>query len=195
MPWLPVDVSKTAGRVATNVRSAKTQISVGTRPVWSESSLSAWRTLGSLATHWAHSEDFDQTRRMPRLISVFAERTCYFVGFVMLWENRWKCADAVHIYPEGTFSHCTAHFYLSLLVQNKNTVDSRYLEVQGTLWTTSRYPYIHTATYQNCRIEEKINRTTTFNKCICDWTLEIRDILKILRSNFSSFPQYFITSC
>ena len=54
---------------------------------------------------------------------------------------------------------------------------------------------IHTATYQNCRIKEKINRTTTFNKCICDWTLEIRDILKILRSNFSSFPQYFITSC
>ena len=30
------------------------------RPVWSESSLSAWRQLGSLATHWAHSEDSDQ---------------------------------------------------------------------------------------------------------------------------------------
>ena len=28
---------------------------------------SAWRTLGSLATHWAHSEDSDQTGRMPRL--------------------------------------------------------------------------------------------------------------------------------
>ena len=39
---------------------------------------------------------------------------------------------------------------------------------------------IRTSTYQNCRIEEKINRTTTFNKCICNWTLEIRDILKIL---------------
>ena len=31
------------------------------RPVWSESSLSAWRKLGSLATHWVHSEDSDQT--------------------------------------------------------------------------------------------------------------------------------------
>ena len=35
------------------------------------SSLSAWRKLGSLATHWAHSEDSNQTGRMPRLIRVF----------------------------------------------------------------------------------------------------------------------------
>ena len=38
------------------VRPAKTQVSLGIRPVWSESSLSAWRKLGSLATHCAHSE-------------------------------------------------------------------------------------------------------------------------------------------
>ena len=37
--------------------------------------LSAWRKLGPLATHWAHSEDTDQTGRMPRLIWVFAGRT------------------------------------------------------------------------------------------------------------------------
>ena len=57
------------------VRPAKTQISLGIRPVWSESLLSAWRKFGSLATHWAHSEDSDQTGWMPRLIWVFAERT------------------------------------------------------------------------------------------------------------------------
>ena len=57
------------------VRPAKTQISLGIRPVWSESSLSAWRKLGSLATQWAQSEDSDQTGRMPRLIWVFAGRT------------------------------------------------------------------------------------------------------------------------
>ena len=34
----------------------QTLISLGICPVWSESSLSAWRKLGSLATHWAHSE-------------------------------------------------------------------------------------------------------------------------------------------
>ena len=50
------------------VRPAKTQISLGIRPVWSDSSLSACRILGFLATHWAQSEDSDQTGRMPRLI-------------------------------------------------------------------------------------------------------------------------------
>ena len=59
---------------------AKTQISLG--PVWSESSLSAWRKLVSLATPWAHSEDTDQTGRMPSLIWIFAGRTCHFVVFV-----------------------------------------------------------------------------------------------------------------
>ena len=34
-----------------HVRPLKTQISLGIRPVWAESSLSAWRKLGSLATH------------------------------------------------------------------------------------------------------------------------------------------------
>ena len=66
------------------MRLAKTQINLGIRPVWSESSLSARRKLRSLATHWAHSEDSDQTRRMPRLIWVFPGRTCHFVGFVMM---------------------------------------------------------------------------------------------------------------
>ena len=41
-----------------SVRPTKTQISVGIDPVWSESSLSAWRKFGSLATHWVHSEDW-----------------------------------------------------------------------------------------------------------------------------------------
>ena len=58
-----------------SVRPAKTQISLGVRPVWSES---------SLCTHWvakdqrflhADNEDSDQTGRMPRLIGVFAGRT------------------------------------------------------------------------------------------------------------------------
>ena len=50
-----------------SVCPAMTQISLGIRPVWSESSLSAWRKLGSLATHWAHSEDSDQTGRILRV--------------------------------------------------------------------------------------------------------------------------------
>ena len=66
-----------------HVRSAKTQFSLGIRPVWSESSLSAWRKLGSLATHWADSEDSDQIGRMPRLIWVFAGRTVILL--VLSW--------------------------------------------------------------------------------------------------------------
>ena len=63
-----------------HVRPTKTQISLGIPPVWSGSSLSTRRKLGSLATHWAHSEDSDQTGRMPRLIWVFAGHTpfCWF---------------------------------------------------------------------------------------------------------------------
>ena len=41
---------------------------------------------------------------------------------------------------------------------------------------------IRTSTYQICRIEEKIIRLTTFNKYICNWTLEVKEILKILFS-------------
>ena len=65
------------------VHPAKTQISLGIGPVWSESSLSAWRKLGSLATHWVHNEDSDQTGRMPRLIRVFAGRTVILL--VLSW--------------------------------------------------------------------------------------------------------------
>ena len=57
------------------VCAQQTQISLGIHPDWSESSLSAWRNLGSLATHWAHSKDSDQTWWMPKLICVFAGRT------------------------------------------------------------------------------------------------------------------------
>ena len=72
------------------MRPANTQISLDIRPIWSESSLYACTctNLEFLATHWAHSEDSDQTRRMPRLIWVFAGRTCHFVGFVtrgLIW--------------------------------------------------------------------------------------------------------------
>ena len=41
-----------------DVHPAKTQISLDICPVWQESSLSAWRKLRSLATHWAHCKDW-----------------------------------------------------------------------------------------------------------------------------------------
>ena len=74
-------------------------------PVWSESLLSAWRKLGSLATHLSASEDSDQTGRMPRLIWVFAGRTCHFVGFVMrrlIIKSNEKCGDCHNYNPRPT---------------------------------------------------------------------------------------------
>ena len=50
-----------------NVRPTKSQISLRIRPAWSESSLSAWRKLGSLTTNWAHSEDSDLSYRWEHM--------------------------------------------------------------------------------------------------------------------------------
>ena len=65
------------------VGPAKTQISLGICPVWSESSLCAQWVAKCPSFHHADSEDSDQTGWMPRLIWVFAGHTCHSVGFVM----------------------------------------------------------------------------------------------------------------
>ena len=67
-----------------SVRPAKTQISLGIRPAWSVSSLSAWRNLGSLATHWAHIEDWSDLADAQADLSLRWAHT-HFIGFVMLW--------------------------------------------------------------------------------------------------------------
>ena len=66
-----------------NMHPAKTQISLGIRPVWSESSLcTQWVDKGP-SFLYADSEDSDQTGRMPRLIRVFAGHTVILLVFVM----------------------------------------------------------------------------------------------------------------
>ena len=61
-----------------HVRPAKTQISLGSRPVWSERCLHEESSLSA-------QRDSDQTGPIPRLIWVFAGHTCHFVCFVMRW--------------------------------------------------------------------------------------------------------------
>ena len=65
---------------------AKTQISLGICPVWSESLLSTWRKLGSLVTHWAHSEDWSDWVDAQADLSLRWAYT-HFVSFVMRWLN------------------------------------------------------------------------------------------------------------
>ena len=56
--------------------------------------------------------------------------------------------------------------------------------------------YFEIAVPQNIRFEEKIIRTTIFNKYICNWTLEVRDILKILwkRGEIAPLEQFLLFS-
>ena len=74
-----------------HVRPAKTPISLGIRPVWSEYSLSPWRNIKSLATHWAHSEDSDQTGRMG-IRPVWSESS---LG--AHWSFCWFCHVPAHV--------------------------------------------------------------------------------------------------
>ena len=111
----------------------------------------------------------------------------------ILWVFRWSscckcilfCYERLHVFPlwrESSWYYMYWSFQftfrqLNVLLNINNTVDSRYLDFQGL---SEILRDICTSTYQICRIEEKIIRTTTFNKYICNWTLEVRDILKIL---------------
>ena len=67
-----------------HVRPAKTQISLGIRPVWSESSLSAWRKFGSSTTHWAHSDDWSDWADAEAELSLRWAHS-HIVGFVTRW--------------------------------------------------------------------------------------------------------------
>ena len=68
-----------------HVRPAKTRI----RPVWSESSLSAWRKLGSLATNWAHSEDgcpgWSESSRGTQSFCWFCHEAAHMYVLIYLW--------------------------------------------------------------------------------------------------------------
>ena len=103
------------------LRPAKTQLSLCIRPVWSESSLSAWRNIGSSAIHWADCEDSDQTGRMQRLIWVFAGHKGHFVGFVMRWLTFRKY---ILIFASGLRNkpHIWRPFSLALWLQSQGSL-------------------------------------------------------------------------
>ena len=65
-----------------SVHPAKTQISLGIRPVWSIFTVYSVGGWGPKVSSCGQRR-LDQTGQMPRLIWVFAGCTGYFVGFVM----------------------------------------------------------------------------------------------------------------
>ena len=139
------------------VRPAKTQISLGIHPVWSKVfavRMKKKKKIGYLATLWAHSEDSDESGRMPRLIWVFAGRTV--ILYVLSWggsfvtqslsEMQWEMAPNITLPWHQTSSSCQ---------QRNDTVNVRKL---GTR-------------------EKKKKKTTNKNKCCnyskiwhCDFT-------------------------
>ena len=80
-----------------------------------QSSLFAWIKLGSLATHWAHSEESDQTGRMPRLIWVFAGRTL----ILLVLSCRGSC------YHERMSSNVTTAF-IAQLALTRSTINQSF---------------------------------------------------------------------
>ena len=61
----------------------------------------------------------------------------------------------------------------SVLVSSLNTVDSRYLEVEGTCWNTSRYPYFDISDVQNWG---KYQTNNQISQWLCNVTPLVRNI-------------------
>ena len=66
----------------------KTQISLGIRPVWSESLLSTWRNIGSLTTYWVQSEHWSDWADAQVDLSLCWVHMSFY----------WFCHAAAHIY-------------------------------------------------------------------------------------------------
>ena len=103
----------------------RTRISLGIRPVWSVSSLSAWRKVRWWATYWAHSKDSDQTGWI-----LSWGGSGHFIGFVVLQL----------IYEFQNFIRYTFNFFIMQLLLSLNI----FVHIFGMIeWQTSAIQ-IHT---------------------------------------------------
>ena len=158
-----------------HVRPAKTQINLGTRPVWSESSLSAWRKLGSLATHWVHSEDSEQTGQMPRLIWVFTGCTVILLVSSCRGSNvegpDWT-ADSD--FPNSWFPHKRQNKIPWLFPDMNSNFPECYhsqkgfLAIRQLLFLDAKFSVIcRKSAHGCCMCSLKTYRLTTFNADMC----------------------------
>ena len=78
-----------------HVCPAKTQISLGICPVWSESLLSAWKNIGPLTTYWVNSErlwsDWSDAQAYMSLRWAHISR-CWFCRAMAQIDFSWKLA-------------------------------------------------------------------------------------------------------
>ena len=130
-------------------------------------------------------------------------------GLSMIWMSNPQGIPATHLLGKN-INRCISPLCGKPVLGNILSPETdNYLSCKYSRLALTRIPRdslkyfqdIRTSTYQIYRREEKIIRTTTFSKFICNWTPEFRDISKILwkrgeiapEDNFSSFPQYFYT--
>ena len=129
------------------------------------------------------------------------------------WENvpYDKCAQKYSnqpVRPRNLIDlHCLhvgmLHPWLSKRAQGRFWSDCWYSRLSLSRIPRDSLKYFEISVLRHIRfaeLGEKLIRLTTFNKYMCNWTLKVRNILKILWkrgvwSNFSTFPQYFFTCC
>ena len=117
-----------------HVCPAKTQISLGIRPIWSESSLSVWRKLGSSSTHWAHSKDWSDWADAQADLSLHWAHS-HFVGYVMRWLSFYynlqlpvkrhsgnKMLKQIYIWSFNTNLSCIRLTHLQMLIRLLNFI-------------------------------------------------------------------------
>ena len=146
------------------VRPAKTQISLGISPVWPESSLSAWRNLGSLATQWVYSEDSGQTGWMPRLIWVFTGRTTILL--VLSWGGSLPVLKEPRVYWKVLGIHLKSqHSYKK--PHNNQTVFFLFTFVDGSVSHKSSKCYERICVIDNKCYELNMQRVSTWHAGAC----------------------------
>ena len=107
-----------------------------------------WHAKSFVVRSYVDSKDPDQTAYLCSLIWIFA----FHLQHIEIVEHIWI-------------------LHTSVQKHSLSTGNSSFLEVQGTL----KYFEISVPRHVRliCRIEEKINQTTSFHKCICNFTPEL----------------------
>ena len=134
------------------VNPARTQISLGIRPVWSEFSLCARCVAKNPSFLHADSKDSDQTGRMPRLIWVFAGRTL----ILLVLSCRGSIKDITFCTESLAFDQMQHYLFVRMEIQNnldllnhlRHTISLSVYKVKESEYfvTASKLCFIETGT-------------------------------------------------
>ena len=132
--------------------------------------LPAWRNFASLTIQIVSSEDSDQAVWKTQI------SLCILLGALGIDKTPSLCWWTLK--TGQTAWLCRLIWVITVCLCPKNIQST--LVISNSKGLSEILRDILTLTYQICRIEEKVICLTTFNKYMCNWTLEVRDILKIL---------------